>query len=678
MPISPPLKTLSLASVALLWTLSGAKAAEEAIELASYEVTALHFPELAFEVPSSISVIEGDDLGSYSAATIPEVLMSQPGVIVRSLSGTPAQASVDLRGMGTTANQRVLILVDGRRMNRPDLGQINWLQLSPSNVGKIEIHRGGQGVIYGDNAIGGVIKIETITPSEPGGSLGLNIGSDQLYNANLSAETNLKSGGLRINTSFLEHDGYRAHSELSARNLGATLALTLAGWETLSSLQYSEQDSDLPGAVIAYGFPDTPRTAQNETDYVREKNITFDEVVSKSLTDSLDFEINLTLSQRAQETFYYSFTENDLNSLGLSPRFHYTTGPVEWVFGADLGRDKLDVTIYEDESRDVLTNDASLKRETYAGYLHGTYAISESTSLRAGLRQQNVRTSGRSQQAGHTSPDFDDATSRDLQTATLGLNQRFGDSVRVWARYDRLFRYPVIDEIAGYQGFLLDPPFNFELRPEKGHGYEIGAQAEAGDLLFSTSFFLIKLEDEITFYTDPVTFGSRNTNLPATQRKGVEATIRYEGERIRASASWTGLDAEFQDGPNKGATPPLIPRHQVTLSVEVDLHEKLSFGTRAQYLSKQYEDMYLDDDYDQFPNDLKTNLDPYLPASFVVDTFLDVEVNEHISLQLTVTNLFDRDYASYKLSTYDFVNPDADAWYPAPGIGWRLSGRFEW
>lgn len=672
----PILSSLSITALFATSLVPVTMAQEAVVELATFEVTALHFPELSVKVPSAISILEGNDLTDYGAATIPEVLRSGAGVISRSLSGTASQATIDIRSMGGTANQRVLTLVNGRRLNRPDLGQINWLQILPGDVARIEVYRGGQGVIYGDNAMGGLIKIETVTPSEPGLALGLNFGSENLRSASLSAETQVPSGGLRVSTSFLEQDGYRDHSEVSVSNLGGMLALQLNDWSSETSLQYSQQNTELPGAVVSFGFPETPRAAQNMSDFVREKNFNFDEVVRGSLTDTLALEVIFNLSQRHQETFFFSYTENDLRSLSLSPRFHYTTGPVEWVFGVDVSEDKLDVSIFSDEAKSSLNNDAEVTRKAYAGYLHATYDLTASTSLRAGIRHQSVQTKAVSTPGSSTVADFDEDSTHDLDAATVGLNQRFGSAVRVWARWDQLFRYPVTDEIASYQGFLLNPPFNVDLRPEKGDGYEIGGQIQAGDFLLSGNLFLIELEDEITFFTDPVTFASANVNLPATQRKGAEISLRYEGDHFRASASWTGLNAAFTAGPNDGATPPLIPRHQVKLSLDLDLTERLRFGARALYLSKQYEDQYLDTDFDQPFG--APNADPYLPESFVTDTYLNFTLYDNVSLQLTITNLFDRDYAAYKLTTFNFANPDADAWYPAPGIGWRLSGQFQW
>ena len=58
-------------------------------------------------------------------------------------SGAPADAEIHLRGFGEGSGSRVLVLVDGLRLNRPDMGGINWLQVPLSAVERVEVLRGG-------------------------------------------------------------------------------------------------------------------------------------------------------------------------------------------------------------------------------------------------------------------------------------------------------------------------------------------------------------------------------------------------------------------------------------------------------------------------------------------------------------------------------------------------------
>ena len=88
------------------------------------------------------------------------------------------QQSVDIRGFGETGALNTLVLVDGRRVNEIDLSGVDWSQIPLDQVERIEIVRGPGSVLYGDNAVGGVINIITKRPEKPFlASAGVVIGS---------------------------------------------------------------------------------------------------------------------------------------------------------------------------------------------------------------------------------------------------------------------------------------------------------------------------------------------------------------------------------------------------------------------------------------------------------------------------------------------------------------------
>ncbi|HPM42901.1 MAG TPA: TonB-dependent receptor plug domain-containing protein, partial [Candidatus Omnitrophota bacterium] len=109
----------------------------------------------------SVDVITQEDIKRSPARTVPELLKGRVGVCVKEYTGNGKTAQVDIRGFGETAPSNVLVLIDGRRANQNDISGTDWLQIDVDSVERIEIVRGPQSVLYGDNAVGGVINIIT-------------------------------------------------------------------------------------------------------------------------------------------------------------------------------------------------------------------------------------------------------------------------------------------------------------------------------------------------------------------------------------------------------------------------------------------------------------------------------------------------------------------------------------
>ena len=84
------------------------------------------------------------------------------------ISAHPKNSSIDIRGMGATAPNNVLVLVDGQRLNENDLTGADLSTIPMSQIERIEILRGGGAVRYGNGAVAGVVNIITKKPV-PGG-----------------------------------------------------------------------------------------------------------------------------------------------------------------------------------------------------------------------------------------------------------------------------------------------------------------------------------------------------------------------------------------------------------------------------------------------------------------------------------------------------------------------------
>lgn len=129
-------------------------------------VTATRTPKLLVDSPVSVDVIEGAALRQVSQTTLARALDFLPGVVVK--RSQKDGYNVQMQGFD---GDRVLVLVDGRRVIAPTGAAVDLDQISVANVERIEIMRGAGSVLYGSSAMGGVINI--ITRQDTGNHLSL-------------------------------------------------------------------------------------------------------------------------------------------------------------------------------------------------------------------------------------------------------------------------------------------------------------------------------------------------------------------------------------------------------------------------------------------------------------------------------------------------------------------------
>ena len=116
---------------------------ESVITLEEVVVTATRDTEEIRKVPANVSVITAEQIENQAQRLFVEVLDKLESIQFRSYSGNSSQAFIDTRGFGgDNPFGKTLIMLDGRRLNRPDMASINWLQIPLNNIERIEVVRG--------------------------------------------------------------------------------------------------------------------------------------------------------------------------------------------------------------------------------------------------------------------------------------------------------------------------------------------------------------------------------------------------------------------------------------------------------------------------------------------------------------------------------------------------------
>lgn len=128
------------------------------IETQEVVVSATKTPLPIEQVTSAVEVITGEELERKKIKTVIDGLRLAQGVFASSSGGPGTEATVKMRGAFA---RHTLVLIDGVIVNSPTTGTYDFANLTTENIDRIEILRGAQSMLYGSDAVGGVINIYT-------------------------------------------------------------------------------------------------------------------------------------------------------------------------------------------------------------------------------------------------------------------------------------------------------------------------------------------------------------------------------------------------------------------------------------------------------------------------------------------------------------------------------------
>jgi vitamin B12 transporter len=152
------MKTIRNSLIALVAPFGAALAQQsDTTRIAPVVVTATRVPISAAAAPATVTVITGEELRLRGVTSLASALQTVPGLTFAQNGSFGATTSLFLRGGET---KYVKVLVDGVPMNDPG-GAMDFSALTTDNVERIEIVRGPASVLYGADAVTGVIQVFT-------------------------------------------------------------------------------------------------------------------------------------------------------------------------------------------------------------------------------------------------------------------------------------------------------------------------------------------------------------------------------------------------------------------------------------------------------------------------------------------------------------------------------------
>lgn len=183
-------------------------------DLSNIEISSvLKKPERLSDAAAAVYVITSEDIRRSGSTSIPEVLRMAPNLQVARVDAS--QYAITARGFNSTTANKLLVLIDGRSVYTPLFSGVFWdvQDVMLEDIERIEVISGPGGVLWGSNAVNGVINITTRSSRDTQGAL-LSAGGGNLESG-VAAHYGSKLGdntAFRVYAKGFDRDGTETRS----------------------------------------------------------------------------------------------------------------------------------------------------------------------------------------------------------------------------------------------------------------------------------------------------------------------------------------------------------------------------------------------------------------------------------------------------------------------------------
>jgi iron complex outermembrane recepter protein len=635
-------------------------------------VTATRSPRRIGSLPTTVNVIPREVIATSPAKTVDELLRVDPsfGLFRRSSSvaADPSSQGLKLRGVGTSAVSRALVLVDGIPENDPFAGWISWRSIPRAGIQSIEVAPGGASSLYGNYALGGVVQILSRPIADREMELTSDVGS--LGTAQIGGQAMQRWGSVRssLDGEFMTSDGYPV---VAPYQRGAIDTSTPSKHASLRARVEGEASPDLSyGLRGGFFWEDLDAGTEFTTAMVRKFEYAGTGRYVAGQVGTLDLavfghtgvflqdrtRVRAPVSARASEeqSAHQYVPTDDVGSsvlwtsqpLPLGGTHTFNAG----VDGRWIGGETRETIFAPPTNAATLTvRDAKGQQWLYGAFVQDNYDVTRRIALNVAVRydrwdnQSASRREFDSAGAPTASRDFP-GRSDEAFSPKVGLNVRPADWLALRTAAYRSFRAPTLDELLRpFQVGLVRTEANENLGPETLRGAEAGV-----DLLFRgatarVTGFWNEVDDPITNVTCssagicPVGSGPnlrQRLNLGTARIRGVEASTSWTFlRRWSVGAAYTYAENEITDAPGQpqvlGKRLPQDPLHMATASLGWADPRFASVRAQVRYVGRQYED------------DLNTQP---MGEAYLVDLFASWAMTPRFDLFFAVENVLDRTY----------------------------------
>ncbi len=513
-------------------------------------------------LPMTISVVGRKALEqSFQSSVLPVLTEQVPGLFTTSRGiigygvSTGAAGGMSLRGIGGSPTAGLLVLIDGHPQYMGLMGHPIADAYQTMMADRVEVIRGPASVLYGSNAMGGVINIVTRKMQENGIKTHAQVGYGSYNTLQTEVSNRIRNGRFSsvVTGSYNRTDGHRDNMEF--KQYGG----------------YAKLEYDFNNAWKLWGDVNITRFNASNPGEIGNPYIDNDSRITRGMA-SFALENRYKRSSGAL-SFFYNWGRHKINDGyhpgGTPQESHFNSKDrmlgVSWYQSATLFTGNrltvgFDYQHFGGKSwnRMIATGERILgvdkQMNEYAGYIDFRQDLGRWLSLDAGIRIDHH---------SHVGTEW---------IPQGGLSFHLPKRVEMKAMVSKGFRNPTIREM------YMFPPQNPDLRAESLMNYELSFSQRTLDSALSYGINLYYINGENMIMTVPIDGKPKNLNTGKIENWGVEANIGY-----RITSHWS-VNANYSRLHMKN---PVVaaPEHKFYAGADFT-QNRWSVSTGVQYIKK--------------------------------------------------------------------------------------------
>ena len=602
------MSTLLLLAFLIVLPDVSASSADTVYAIPEVTVTATRLERSTFESTAHIDVVDGDVARRAGARHLGDVLQKSTGTFIRRY-GAAGLASIALRGTGAS---QTAILLDGRRLTDPQLGQLDLTLLPAAIIKRVEVMNGTASPLYGADAIGGAVQLLTTPPAtgthvnvEAGaGAFGmqdaaLSVGTAHgPFSLTLSADTESAENDYPYFSRALRRDLYLENADRRRSSFYGSARVVTSGIDLRLSALNTRAERGLEGMSAA---------SRHERQWDRSNRV-WGELQFGSTTRQ--FRVGGLLQQG--EIRYV----NDLTDIDQT------------------GSNR--VVSVDAEVTQNLPGSWRLIGGMEAGFARAHHPhLDKVREQRAAIflqtmgEMRGVLVNGAIRSDGYWNPDEPGGLTYGTINPRIGVSLPLAEAVRIRASVARGFRPPTFNDR------YWMPGGNPDLRPERGWTRDAGLVFQTARLSADLTTFFVSTRDQIVWIPVSGTVWSPQ-NLANTRSVGVETSIRIQqplgSALLQTNLSYSFTHARDRSIESQGQFLRYVPRDLVRAGVSLR-RGRFEGALAIDYTGRRY-----------INADGSDWLEPFLTASVRVSTSFDIG-GAQLRSGIIIENLFDAEYA---------------------------------